>query len=218
MADTRKHGRAASAGHRKVRVFLALSLAVFGQDWRRRSASTWTVKAIGPYKRPAAVEPRCVREEIRKRSRSCNHRRRPRRPVPRQVAARHPAVEWIGLAEKNPNRAGEVAPKIGADFVTGSHRELLARPEVNCAIIATDEHLHVDPILTAVERGLPHADREAAGHHARPFSAKALKGSRTPSSFALVGYTLFRRRWLAAKEKCRTSALATSRWSPRAPS
>ena len=25
-----------------------------------------------------------------------------------EVAARHPAVEWIGLAEKNPNRAGEV--------------------------------------------------------------------------------------------------------------
>jgi len=72
-----------------------------------------------------------------------------------EVAARHPAVEWIGLAEKNPNRAGEVAPKIEADFVTQSHRELLSRPEVTCAIIATDEHLHVDPILAAVERGVP---------------------------------------------------------------
>ena len=60
-----------------------------------------------------------------------------------EVASRHPAVKWIGLAEKNPNRAGEVAPKIGADFVTGDHRELLRRPEVTCAIIATDEHLHV---------------------------------------------------------------------------
>jgi myo-inositol 2-dehydrogenase/D-chiro-inositol 1-dehydrogenase len=42
-----------------------------------------------------------------------------------------------------------------ADFVTTSHRELLARPEVTCAIIATDEHLHVEPILAAVERGVP---------------------------------------------------------------
>ena len=72
-----------------------------------------------------------------------------------EVANRHPAVKWIGLAEKNPNRAGEVAPKIEADFVTQSHRELLSRPEVTCAIIATDEHLHVDPILAAVERGVP---------------------------------------------------------------
>ena len=36
------------------------------------------------------------------------------------VAARHPSVEWIGLAEKNPNRAGEVAPKIGADELAAS--------------------------------------------------------------------------------------------------
>ena len=39
-----------------------------------------------------------------------------------EVAARHPAVQWIGLAEKNPNRAGEVGPKISADFVTQPHR------------------------------------------------------------------------------------------------
>ena len=42
-----------------------------------------------------------------------------------EVANRHPAVKWVGLAEKNPNRAGEVAPKVGADFVTQSHVELL---------------------------------------------------------------------------------------------
>ena len=64
-------------------------------------------------------------------------------------------AKGIGLAEKSPNRAGEVADKIGADFVSQDHRELLARPEVTAAIIATDEHLHVAPILAAVERGLP---------------------------------------------------------------
>src|SRR6185437_5872302 len=72
-----------------------------------------------------------------------------------EVANRHPAVEWIGLAEKNPNRAGEVAPKIGADFVTQSPVDLLKRPEVTAAIICTDEHLHVAPIMAALERGIP---------------------------------------------------------------
>ena len=72
-----------------------------------------------------------------------------------EVAARHPAVQWIGIAEKNHNRGLYVAEKIGADFVTQDHRELLKRPEVTCAIIATDEHLHVEPILAAVERGVP---------------------------------------------------------------
>ena len=66
-----------------------------------------------------------------------------------EVAARHPAVQWIGIAEKNHNRGLHVAEKIGADFVTQDHRELLKRPEVTCAIVATDEHLHVDPIMAA---------------------------------------------------------------------
>ena len=65
------------------------------------------------------------------------------------------SVGWIGIAEKKPERAKEVAEKIGADFVTSDHRELLARPEVNAAIIATDEHLHVDPVMCALERGIP---------------------------------------------------------------
>ena len=71
-----------------------------------------------------------------------------------EVAARHPAVEWIGIAELNPNRGGDAAARIGADFVTTDHRELLRRPEVTCALIATDEHLHVAPVLAAVERGV----------------------------------------------------------------
>ena len=71
------------------------------------------------------------------------------------VAARHGSVGWIGIAEKKPERAKEVAEKIGADFVTAVHRELLRRPEVTAAIIATDEHLHVDPVLCALERGIP---------------------------------------------------------------
>src|SRR3954469_837085 len=56
------------------------------------------------------------------------------------VAARHPAVEWIGIAEKNHNRGHDVAGQIGADFVTTDYRELLQRSEVNCVIVATDEH------------------------------------------------------------------------------
>src|SRR5262249_30131699 len=35
-----------------------------------------------------------------------------------EVAARHPAVEWIGIAELNDNRGKPVPAKIGPDFVT----------------------------------------------------------------------------------------------------
>src|SRR5437660_8853250 len=124
-----------------------------------------------------------------------------------EVAARHPAVEWIGLAEKNPNRAGEVAPRIEADFVTQSHRELLSRPEVTCAIIATDEHLHVDPILAAVERGVPMLIEKPLATELTE-SARVLKAITDAKLDAIVGYTQrFRRKWLGAKEKVRTGAL-----------
>jgi predicted dehydrogenase len=124
-----------------------------------------------------------------------------------EVAARHPAVEWIGIAEKNPNRGGSVAAKIGADYVTTDHRELLARPEATCAIIATDEHLHVDPVMAAVERGLPMLiEKPLATDLAE--SARVLAAIEKAKLDAVVGYTQrFRRRWLAAKEKCRTGAL-----------
>src|SRR5437016_2050197 len=124
-----------------------------------------------------------------------------------EVAARHPAIEWIGIAEKNPNRGADVAGRIGADFVTTDHRALLRRPEVTAAIIATDEHLHVDPILAAVERGIPLLiEKPLATDLAQ--SAKVLKAIQIAKLDAVVGYTQrFRRRWLAGKEKVRSGAL-----------
>src|SRR5471032_193688 len=124
-----------------------------------------------------------------------------------EVAARHPAVEWIGLAEKNPNRAGEVGPKISADFVTQSHVELIKRPETTACIIATDEHLHVAPIMAAIERGLPMLiEKPLATNLAE--SEKVLKAIQDAKLDAIVGYTQrFRRKWLSAKEKVRTGAL-----------
>ena len=124
-----------------------------------------------------------------------------------EVANRHPAVKWIGLAEKNPNRAGEVASKVGADFVTQSHVELLKRPEVTCAIIATDEHLHVEPILAAAERGIPLLIEKPLATELSE-SGKVLRAIQEAKIDAVVGYTQrFRRRWLAAKEKVRTGQL-----------
>src|ERR1700720_733620 len=124
-----------------------------------------------------------------------------------EVAARHPAVQWIGIAEKNHNRGLYVAEKIGADFVTQDHRELLRRSEVTAAIIATDEHLHVAPILAAVERGVPMLiEKPLATDLAQ--SAGVLKAITDAKLDAVVGYTQrFRRKWLAGKEKVRTGAL-----------
>src|SRR2546427_6248656 len=124
-----------------------------------------------------------------------------------EVAARHLQVDFIGLAEIKPDRAKLVGEKIRADFVTDDYRKLLARPEVTAAIIATDEHLHVDPILAAVERKLPLLIEKPLATGLAD-SERVLLAVRKSGADAVVGYTQrFRRRWLAAKEKVRTGQL-----------
>jgi myo-inositol 2-dehydrogenase/D-chiro-inositol 1-dehydrogenase len=124
-----------------------------------------------------------------------------------EVAARHPAVEWIGIAEINPERAKMVAEKVGADFVTSDYRELLRRPEVNAVIIATDEHLHVDPVMATIERGVPMLIEKPLATDLAD-SARVLRAIESAGVDAVVGYTQrFRRKWLSAKEKVRNGAL-----------
>ncbi|HET7199706.1 MAG TPA: Gfo/Idh/MocA family oxidoreductase, partial [Burkholderiales bacterium] len=124
-----------------------------------------------------------------------------------EVAARHPMVDFIGLADLKEERLELVQGKTRADFATTDFRELLKRPEITAAIISTDEHLHVEPILAAAERGLslliekPLATELAA-------SSQVLSRIKSSRVDAVVGYTQrFRRKWLSAKEKVRSGAL-----------
>jgi myo-inositol 2-dehydrogenase/D-chiro-inositol 1-dehydrogenase len=124
-----------------------------------------------------------------------------------EIAARHGAVGWIGIAEIDSGRASEVAAKIKPDFVTADYRELLERPEVTAAIIATDEHLHVGPILSSLEHGLAMlVEKPLATRLCESFTImEAIERSGVD---VVVGYTQrFRRRWLAAKEKICSGAL-----------
>src|SRR5207248_9059358 len=72
---------------------------------------------------------------------------------------------------------------------------------------ATDEHLHVGPILAAAERGLPMLiEKPLATDLAQ--SAHMLKAITDARIDAVVGYTQrFRRKWLSATDKVRTRAL-----------
>ncbi|MFL5429220.1 MAG: Gfo/Idh/MocA family protein [Myxococcales bacterium] len=133
-----------------------------------------------------------------------------------EIAARFPEVDFIGIAEPRADRAKLVAEKVSADFVTSDYQELFARPEITAAIIATDEHLHVEPILAAAERGLALLIEKPLATELAD-SARVLRALQSRRIDAVVGYTQrFRQRWLAAKEKVRTGALgevtmATSR-------
>ena len=124
-----------------------------------------------------------------------------------EVAARHPMVDFIGVADLKPDRAKLVGDKCGADFVTTDYVSLLKRPEITAAIVSTDEHLHVAPILAAAERGLDLMIEKPLATELSE-SEKVLREIEKAKVDAVVGYTQrFRRKWLSAKEKVRTGAL-----------
>jgi myo-inositol 2-dehydrogenase / D-chiro-inositol 1-dehydrogenase len=124
-----------------------------------------------------------------------------------EVAARHPMVDFIGIADLKKERLKIVGEKTNADFTTTDFRELLNRPEITAAVISTDEHLHVEPILAAVERKLALMIEKPLATELRE-SERVLKAIQNAKVDAVVGYTQrFRRKWLSAKEKVRTGAL-----------
>jgi predicted dehydrogenase len=124
-----------------------------------------------------------------------------------EVAARHPMVDFIGIADLKEDRLELVQKKTQADFATTDYRELFKRPEITAAIISTDEHLHVEPILAACERGLSLLIEKPLATELAD-SQKVLDFITRKKIDAVVGYTQrFRRRWLAAKEKVRTGSL-----------
>ncbi len=124
-----------------------------------------------------------------------------------EVAARHPMVDFLGVADLRKDRLKIVGEKTKADFVTADFRELLKRPEITAAIVSTDEHLHVEPILAAVDRKLSLLIEKPLATELSD-SESVLKKIKQSGVDAVVGYTQrFRRRWLAAKEKVRTGQL-----------
>jgi len=126
----------------------------------------------------------------------------------RSVLARdYPGVGWIGLCDTNERLGRKLAEDVQADFFTTDYRELLARPEVNATIIATDENAHVGPTLAAVERKHDLFIEKPLATDAEE-SWQVLQAIRAGGVDAVIGYTQrFRRRFLAIKERIRTGQI-----------
>ena len=126
------------------------------------------------------------------------------RRIRAEFARDYPGVGWLGLCDLKEDLGRKLAEDTGADLFTTDFNELLARPEVTAAIIATDENHHVDPTLVAVERGLDLLIEKLLATYAqasaRVFDAIEQSG--------MVGYAnRFRRRFLAVKGKLVTGQI-----------
>ena len=124
-----------------------------------------------------------------------------------ELARDYPGVGWIGLCDLKSDLGERLKTDTDADFFTTDFRELLARPEVTAAIIATDENFHTDPTLAAVERGLDLFIEKPLATDARQ-SQSVLNAIEAAGVDAVVGYTQrFRRRFLVVKEKLVTGQI-----------
>ena len=124
-----------------------------------------------------------------------------------KFAREYPGVGWLGLCDIDERLGRKLAEDTNADFFTTDHSALLQRPEVNAAIIATDENRHVGPILAAVEQGHDLFIEKPLATDAGE-SLQVLTAIEQSGVDAVVGYTQrFRRRFLAIKEKLQTGQI-----------
>lgn len=119
------------------------------------------------------------------------------------LAREYPGVQWLGLCDIDPAVMSALAHDTAADFTTTDVRELVARPEVDAVIVATDEREHVEPILAAVEHGRALFIEKPLATDPED-SARVLAAIEAAGVDAVVGYTQrFRRRFLAVKQRLR---------------
>ncbi|MEL0107478.1 MAG: Gfo/Idh/MocA family oxidoreductase [Rhodospirillaceae bacterium] len=122
-------------------------------------------------------------------------------------ARQYPGVGWIGLCDIDEDIGKRLAEDCKADFFTTSYTELLERPEVNAAIIATDENHHAGPCLSAVENGHVMFIEKPLATDARE-SEQVANAIRESGLDAVIGYTQrFRRRFLTIKERLVTGQI-----------
>ena len=70
-----------------------------------------------------------------------------------QLAARHPAVRYLAVADVDLGKAQKLGAGIGAQLVSGDSIEAISNPAVNAVIVSTSEHEHVAPVIAALKLG-----------------------------------------------------------------
>jgi len=124
-----------------------------------------------------------------------------------ELAREHPSIGWLGICDVKTDVMDALASDVAADFVTTDFRELVARPEVDAVIIATDENWHVEPILAAAAHGHQlFIEKPLATDPIE--SQRVIEAIRSSGVRAVVGYTQrFRRRFVIARARIHEGAI-----------
>jgi predicted dehydrogenase len=117
------------------------------------------------------------------------------------LAAAHPAVRYIAVADREAGRAQALAERVGAQYHSASNREAMSRPEVNAIVISTIEVEHTAPVLQALELGKPVLLEKPLALDLATADRILAAADRSKASLH-VGYSRrFKKRYLLAKEQ-----------------
>ena len=124
-----------------------------------------------------------------------------------RLAAKHPAVRFLAVSDRDPARARALAEAAGADFHSGSNEEVIAHPRVTAVIVSTPEQQHTPPVLHALELGKPVLVEKPIGF-SLPDADKILGTLRATKGELRVGYSRrYKECFLRAKEQMRHGRL-----------
>ena len=72
-----------------------------------------------------------------------------------RLAAKHPSVKFLAIADQDISKAKALAELTSADFFSSDNDEVISRPEVTAVFVSTPEGHHAAPIKRALELGKP---------------------------------------------------------------
>jgi len=70
-----------------------------------------------------------------------------------RLAAKHPAVRFVAVSDKDPANAKKLADLSGAHFHSADNDEIIAHPDVNAVFVSTPEGEHAAAVCKALELG-----------------------------------------------------------------
>ena len=70
-----------------------------------------------------------------------------------RLAAKHPAVRFVAVSDKDPANAKKLADLAGAHFHSADNDEIIAHPDVTAVFVSTPEGEHAAAVCKALELG-----------------------------------------------------------------
>ena len=118
-----------------------------------------------------------------------------------RLAAKHPAVRFLAVSDRDLGQAKKLAELAGADFHSSDNDAVIAHPDVNAVFVSTPEGEHAAPVCRALELGKPVLVEKPIALSLNDAEA-ILKTLKATGGILRVGYSRrFKECFLRAKEQ-----------------